>query len=453
MKNSPKHRLLLRINYYAFIALFLSVIACLAWLSTQYVVHSDWSAGNRNSLTQDSMDLLDTLDGVISIRSYLSDEINIQTAAQEIFSRYQLHKPALDFQLLNPDLDIESAKQDAITSYGQTVIIYNNKQEIINNLSEQSIANALIRLSRDSKPVLFFLQGHGERNPVATSAIGYSELANKLQNNGFSLRALNLLRDAINPQDGLLIIAGASDPILEGEAAQITDYIEQGGNLLWLQDPHMPVSFETIKESLGIDFMDGVVVDTDPQLREVLRLSHPAKLPVISYKLHAITEKMQNFTLFFTASALDIKQSEHWLASPLLLSQKTSWSETQGFTLDVEYQADKGDIQGPLIIGAALERSRNKADNAVQRIVIIGDSDFLANNNLGHGANLEFTLNTFNWLSKSDQLISIKVPRVDDFKLELSSTAIILIGFGFLLILPAGLLLSGLLIWLNRRKK
>jgi len=453
MKITQQFRRQYRIQYLVFIVLLLSIAGAVAWLSTDYNIRSDWTAGKRNSLTDDTIKLLKNVSGPLTIRSYQSDDASIRQAVTEILGRYQQHKENLQFKLLNPDLDIEQSKQDGITRYGQTVISYNQQQEVIDALNEQNIANALLRLSREIKPVLFFLQGHGERNPTDTSAIGYSNLSRELQSNGFSLRALHLLRDTPTPDDGTLIIAGAANKILPGEIEQIQDYLQQGGNMLWLQDPGVADEFKSISELLKIDFINGVVVDTDPQLREVLRLSHPAKLPIISYKLHPITKNMQNFTLFVTAAAMNIKQNSDWQTTPILLTQKSSWAETQGFILDVEYNQNSGDTLGPLAIGLALQKTLADQPNKQQRIVVIGDSDYLSNNNLGHGANLDFTLNIMNWLSKDEELISINTKTAPDLKLELSDTEIAVIGFGFLLVLPGLLLLTGIFVWLKRRNQ
>lgn len=458
MKITQQLRQQYRLQYLIFIVLLLCIVSSLAWISTRYSGVSDWTIGGRNSLNQTTIELLKNISPPVSIHSYQADDISLQQAVTEIFKRYQLHKNNLSFKLFNPDLDIEQAKLDGVTRYGQTVIRYNDKTEIIDVINEENIGNALLRLSREKKPTLYFLQGHGERNPTDTSAIGYSSLTQQLQTNGFALRGLNFLREAINPEDGTLVIAGASDKILPGEIKQINDFIQQGGNMLWLQDPGVADEFQSLLDFLRINFVHGVVVDTNPKMREVLRLSHPAKLPIISYKMHAITERMQNFTLFITASAINVLPSDeaqtiNWKVADLLLTQDTSWAETQGFILDVKFNQNSGDTKGPLTIGMALERAVSEKENKQQRIVVVGDSDFLANNNLGHGANLDFILNIVNWLSKDEQLISINTKSAPDFKLELSDTQIAIIGFGFLLILPALLIFTGVFIWLKRRNQ
>ena len=88
-----------------------------------------------------------------------------------------------------------------------------------------------------------------------------------------------------------------------------------------------------------------------------------------------------------------------------------------------------------------------------QRVAIIGDADFLSNRYLGNGGNLEIGINLVNWLSHDDRLISISPRPAPDTRLELSSQQQLAIAIFFLLVLPLGLLVSGLRIWLKRRKR
>ena len=128
----------------------------------------------------------------------------------------------------------------------------------------------------------------------------------------------------------------------------------------------------------------------------------------------------------------------------------SSWSETAGFALDVEYNQDKGDQAGPHNLGIALQRS---IEQHQQRIIIIGDSDFLANTYLGAGANLLLGINILNWLSENDSLINIASRPANDLQLTIGDTGILIIGLGFLVVLPLGLLGSGLFIWFKRRNR
>jgi ABC-type uncharacterized transport system involved in gliding motility auxiliary subunit len=114
---------------------------------------------------------------------------------------------------------------------------------------------------------------------------------------------------------------------------------------------------------------------------------------------------------------------------------------------------------GPLDIGFVFSRPVSKKANgadesaAEQRVIVIGDSDFVSNAYLGNGGNIDLGLNLFNWLNHDDRFITITARTANDVNLELSKSAQIVIGFGFLFILPAILLGTGVGIWWRRRNR
>ncbi len=84
---------------------------------------------------------------------------------------------------------------------------------------------------------------------------------------------------------------------------------------------------------------------------------------------------------------------------------------------------------------------------------MIGDGDWLSNAYLGNGGNLDLGLRLFGWLAGDDARMTIAPDRPPDLTVELPRTLVIAIGIGFLLVLPALLAGSGLLIWLRRRRR
>ena len=122
-------------------------------------------------------------------------------------------------------------------------------------------------------------------------------------------------------------------------------------------------------------------------------------------------------------------------------------------------------MPGPLDIGIALSRSLEEdqtADTdggdeprqkASQRLVVIGNGDFLSNTFLGNVGNLDLGVNIVNWLAGDDALIAIPVHVASDLSLTLSKGQTVAIGFGFLIGLPLMLLGTGTFIWLRRRKR
>jgi len=446
----------LRIQSYLFNLLFLSVIGLLAWFSTQHNVSSDWTYGNRNSLTQSSIELLKTLDKPVTLHIYLPDQASMRLAVDELLKRYQQHKDDFNYRILNPDLDIELAKLENISRYGQVVVKYNNRKEKLDNLNESTLGNALSRLSRSQSSHAVFLQGHGERHPFTKDNTGYSTLATTLTEKGIKVSTHNLLSGSLPEDTSIIVIAGPEKAYLPGEVERLQQYVKVGGNLLWLHESDSNAKLEALARQLNLSFTSGILVDADPQLRATLQIEHPAMIAVLQYNLHKITQNIPYNTLFMLAGSVDFvpEEKSSWAGTTLFSSRKTTWSETGTLlSKDIRFEKDKGDTLGPLPMAQALERNAQLNNSAKpQRVIAVADSDFLANNIIGAGANMMLAENIFNWLSQEEKLISFQVKSAPDLQLQLSDTQVTFIGLGFLVFMPAGLLFAGFMIWRKRKK-
>jgi ABC-type uncharacterized transport system involved in gliding motility auxiliary subunit len=108
----------------------------------------------------------------------------------------------------------------------------------------------------------------------------------------------------------------------------------------------------------------------------------------------------------------------------------------------------------PLIVAVEKGGIRNlTADRGATRIVVAGDSAFLANDNIDREANHEFASHVVNWLlARNDLLVPVPHKPIVEHKLTLTATQLesarwILIG-GF----PGTALLLGSLVWIRRRR-
>ncbi|MCK4674651.1 MAG: GldG family protein [Gammaproteobacteria bacterium] len=460
MKLSNKSRLQLTIQKVIFLLLFICSIGMLAWITNHYTYQFDLTANKRHSLSSNSIDLLNVLDKDITVHAYTTDDIT-KKAIQEVITRYQRIKADFNLELLNPDIDITQAQQDGIVMNKPFafVIYYNNRMEHIGSLSEQAISNALLRLNRRENQQVVFLTGHGERDINGSDNRAYATLNQQLTEKGFNLNSINLLEKPLPTNTKLLVIAAPANDYLAGEITQLENFINNGGNLLWLVDPGELQGLETLATSLGLQLQDGVIIDNNPDLRQTLNIQHPAIIPVTEYFPHIITNTIRYNTLFTLARGISPLSNENtvnnWQAEALFNSYGKSWSETGGLTEEMEFNSSAGDIAGPVTIAVALHRTAAQSgeQSGTQRIVVIGDSDFLADTYIGSGANLDLGLNVFNWLIGDDDFISIEVKPSPDTKLELNEIQLSIIGFGFFLIIPLLLLITGFRIWYKRKNQ
>lgn len=473
-----------------FTILFLTIIGLLAFLSNRYVYLADWTVNNQNSLNEVSIQLLDTLKAPVEIISYTSNS-NIKQSVRELIGRFQQLKPDISLTFVNPNADPEKIRSLNIVVDGEMIVSYQGRQEHLTELSEQDLSNTLFRLMRARERTIVFTQGHGERNPEGEANFDLSSFTRHLTKQGFLVDTLNLARKMSVPDNiSVLVIAGPQAAFLPGEVHLIMDYVKAGGNLLWLGEPlniakNQPMNgLLPLSEILGVEFLDGVVVDPSTSQYNI---SRPDYAIVTDYPSHPVNEGFSTVTLFPQAAGIerlptyldeeegtDIRNKEtensgqslnrHFDMTPFLTTIARSWIETSPLKDTVHY-SDLLDIIGPITIGMVLTRplsdeltvkiSKNNISNETreQRIIVMGDGDFLSNTFLGNAGNLSMGINIFNWLSHDEQFIAIPTRVKNDIVLDMSSAMLSLLGGFFLFIIPGLLILSGSIIWFKRRNQ
>ena len=141
-----------------------------------------------------------------------------------------------------------------------------------------------------------------------------------------------------------------------------------------------------------------------------------------------------------------------WQTTELLRTQTETWAELSKIsTTEINFNEDI-DIAGPLTVALAMERQQPEAETA-QRVIVVGDGDFLSNHYLGNGANQTLATGMINWLTAQDDRLNIAIKPTADNQLELSFSETLSIAIGFLFLLPAMLLGSGLMLWWFRRRR
>ncbi len=454
MKLNSRARLQLRIQSGVFLMLFVGLLALLAWLSERYPITIDMSNNQRNSLSQETIRLLEQVESPIEITLFISPVNERKPTLEKLFQRYSQLQANIRVQVLNPDLNPDLVRSHDIRYDGEVVLEYLGRNEKISQISEANVSNTIQRLLRQGERWLVFLQGHGERNPHGEANHDYSQFATQLAGKGYSIENLTLAQVSSIPDNtDVLVLASPRVPLLPGEIRLLQEYIEAGGNFLWLADPEQALEgLEMLGENLASGFVPGIIIDPNSQLMGLDRNDFTL---IGEYPRHPITNNLSSLSLFPKAQAIEFYGDENWQRQNFLQSDIRSWNETGDMQGDV-YKGDNDDeISGPLTIGLSLARSEHDSEGQLfeQRAIIVGDADFLSNTYLGNGSNLEIGINLVNWLSHDDRLISISPRPAPDTRLELSPREQLAIAVFFLLALPLGLLFSGLRIWLKRRKR
>lgn len=446
-----------------FVLVLIGVAAGLGYLATRHHVQRDITYNTINSLEPGSIEVLKQLDGPVTITVYATEQDarlgDIRKILRDFLSLYQRYKADIHLVFIDPEKDEEKTRAAEIGFNGEMVIEYAGRSEHLTKINETILTSTLLRLAHTRDQTVMYLDGHGERklDGIANFDLG-SVFGAKLKQNGFHIGSLNLaLAQEVPSNVSVLVITQPQLDLMRGEVDKLLRYVDRGGNLLWLVDAGPQHGLERLAEKLDLQLPPGIVID--PAATE---MNAPATWSLgATYPPHAITRNFNLITAFPTArpliwnenptdsdeSPMDSNQSKNWQHSVLVEVAARGWvSRTvpKGKPVFDKQQ----DIPGPVVIAMALQRRINDRD---QRIVVVGNGEFLSNSYAGNGGNVDLGVNMVNWLASEENLITLQPRAAKDSKLVLSKMELNVISISFLLMLPLFLAGVGVYIWRKRR--
>jgi ABC-type uncharacterized transport system involved in gliding motility auxiliary subunit len=434
------NRMYFRLNSITTLSLIVVFAFILALASTQYFIEFDWTREARHSISEPGIKLLQQIIGPLHITSYARGDSAYRELIRNYVSKYQSIKSDITLSFVNPDSAPDIVRKLGIRINGEMVFEYQGRTEHARAADENTFINTLVRLTRGQDRWVAYITGHGERNLMGTANHDMGTFGEYLVNRGFNIQPVNLLEiQAIPDNTAIVVLTGSQIPFLKDESTKLLDYLHRGGNFLYLIDPENKKDISQLTEFLDIKIEEGTVIDIASQR---INIDDPTVTLITAslYGTHPVVEGFEFTTLFPQATMISASQSETWSVMPLLMTGDHTWLETNTLENEVEYNSDT-DIKGPLTIGLALNRQVespvNKTTSSTeQRIIVIGDGDFLSNTYLENSGNLDLGIRIFDWLNLDDNLINIPARLPIDTQLSVSTVVIGSIGLIFLIILP-----------------
>ncbi|HET8881094.1 MAG TPA: GldG family protein, partial [Solimonas sp.] len=338
--------------------LIVAVIGLLGFLSVRFKTELDWTAGHRNTLTAASVKQLKAMPDPITFYVFAPSGAETRHAVEADLQRYKRVKQDIAITFVDPSADPQKVREFNVNYVGQIVAEYDGRRETLNATTEPAITTALQRLAYGGEQWVVFLEGHGERSLSEASQSAFTKFGQALKDKGLKVQGLNLVKTPKIPDNtSVLVIASPSAQLLPGEAKIITDYVDHGGNVLWLADPDYPPGIEPLASTLGVTWQNGYAIFPDYQM---LGTGHPGFFAAIGYPPNPVTQGLDMVTLFPLVRSLTTAPAGDWKAQPLLETSESAWLETGDINAGA-VQFDGKDIKGPLTIGATLTREYKPA--------------------------------------------------------------------------------------------
>ena len=479
MKNR-RHRLLIALNTGTALLLALAVTLMVNYLSFRHYYRDDLSRTQRYKLSSKTIGLLESLEKPVAVTVFFQPGNVLYEDIHNLLREYQFHSSRLNIQWVDPDRDIAQTEELAVkykvTDPNVVVFDYDGRSKYVRvdeiatiNASsgidritsfkgEQAFSSAIQGVVQKTVPVVYFLTGHGERSITDFDRrLGFSGAAQLIERDNIEVKLLLLSTAKQIPADcGALVVAGASQSMSKAEADLIALWLRRSGRLMELTDSGQTSGLEKMLQEWGVLLRNDVVIDPDRTLtgREVFASSynrHPitAKLGTTAAIFHLPRSVEPDYTQPKTTSADRPK------VTPLALSSKNSWSETQPDQVPAKYDKDTDDLPGPVSMAVAVEKGDTTGLLDMQirpsRLVVFGDSGFVSNSGLT-GGDASLFMSALNWLLDREQLMAITPKEVDDTRLKLTREKIQILSWSTIGIIPALAALLGTMLWFRRRK-
>ncbi len=462
-----------------YILILVALLGAFNWIVYKNNRRFDLTLEGVYSLSPQSKSVIDNLKKPLKLVAFKGQEADNDELIKSLLDLYRYVNPEkVSYEIVDPKTKPHLVEKYEMKAGNLLYLQLGEDQEKsvsrINELSEQALTNAVIKLSRGASKKIYFVEGHGEPSLKAENADGIKALAQAIGDENLTAEAIFLGEKNEIPEDAsAVLLVSPKRNIPQAEKDLLVKYANAGGRLLLFSDPDMPGAqpVNDIKElasGFGITIGNDVVVDLVQRLFGPMVLG--AEIVARDYGSHPVTRGFgaDSVTIFNLASSVSAPSNKpEDPAAPsyqaLVSSGKNSWAER---SLDKLFDPEKPsadflpseDLKGPVPVAVAYEKklSDKKTDqqgasfDQVSRVIVFGDSDFIRNQSLASYANRDLILNSINWMVGEEGGLEIRARSIKASVAPLTRQQLMgILSSG--LVLPELLLLFGLFVWWRRK--
>ena len=442
----------------------------------------DLSQEKLYTLTDESKERVKNIDKDVHLYfvGYTDDNADLTLAKQYKDANERIVAEAVDSES-RPDLVEKYGIQDTGSSgiivecgdrskvlTASDLVTYDSTTYETISIAEEKLTSAILSVTTDDIPKVYFLEGYSD----FTLDYNMYYLSVYLENEVTEVDTLNILSTGNVPDDcDTLVITSPSQDFSNEAKTAIIDYINRGGNILWL-NAAMAVSADlpNVNEVLalyGVNPFDvGAIRETDSS-RMVVN-SPDLVIPSLGYS--KITEDIYSDGIIFRYPT-KININEEGLEDlKVVETDLVTTSESSYFRTDFNNSsaaAAEGEETGSFVVGAELEKTITEANEetgtsaVTSTLIIFGENYFISDYPFTQESqysaiqvssyNKDLVLNSLAYLSDREEDITARksTGTVTYTATEQQDTIVRIIIFS----VPAVIILAGLIVWQKRRRK
>lgn len=465
-----------RVRYGSFASVMtLAVIAIIVVLNlivSQLEIKFDLTKDKMFSLSEQTQNIVSALDKEVNIYPIYTKGYE-NTQFMEMLDKYKSLSNKIKIEAKDPNLNpafIKKYTEDNETISSGSIIVesgdrfkvltpydlvdYQFNAQIYDYQAtgialEPKVTGAIQYVTTDDLPIIYLLEGHSE------PSLNESALTS-LTNENYTVRSLNILTAGKIPEDtDMLLINPPARDYSQEEADIINEYLTKGGKAIFnLALYSMPLpNYEKVLANYGVRPQNMLILEGD---RNNSLPGNPLYL-IPNLDSHEITNPISDdkmLVILPVTQAIEelAQKNDSTKITPLLTTSKSSYAKRNINSQTVEKEAD--DIDGPFNLAVLIEDSWfNDSESYQSKIIVISSTNLLDFNAGIPTANMDFFMNSVNYLVDRQDSVAIRSKSLAMERLTLTANQGLILSAVSVIVIPAIIIVIGVVIWLRRRNK
>lgn len=217
-------------NSFLMVAMFSAILGIVNFLAARHVKNWDLSETQSFTLAPQTHKILRSLKQEVRVTVFAQDRSPGATAYRDLLDSYRGSNDRVTVEFVDPERRPDEARKHGITRLNTAVLESGTETVRITTPSEAELTSALIRVTRDTKKRILFLEGHGEHSLNDRERTGFETVKEALTKQGYDVASLSLLQEAAVPENtSVLVIGGPQRAVTADERERLKQFVAKGG--------------------------------------------------------------------------------------------------------------------------------------------------------------------------------------------------------------------------------
>lgn len=347
---------------------------------------------------------------------------------------------------------------------GDLTVIRSYQDYIEGSNAEQAFTSALMTVTDPNPVYVTFLEGRGEVTDPVSGGSPFQYFKTLLIANGYNVDSIDITKEEIPESTNVVVIPAPTVDYLEGEINKLSDFLNNDGKLghqlLYIASyaqGEMPALSEFLAE-YGLEIGEGVICETDKSYYVNYQYVTIADELSSSY-MQDVTKSDPVVSAMYTRPVKTLFEKEkmvstekYVLSSPNAVSAKLGYNDQ--YELAPIEVVDEGQ-QCYFAVSTKANYSDDGETSSFSNLLCFG-SEYLLQNNVMSAeqySNSEYFISVLNGITHKSDGIFIKPKTIKSTSYDISEKQKSTLKWTFSFIIPAVVLIIGMVVWLRRKNK